>query len=93
MSVPHPSLSVSSHIRERASDLPCLCVSASSNTSNGRYVATNNLPPLLFHPCHGENIRLLNGGARAQRVDSYCKGIVFSSRPVRVNEKVRVGEG
>ncbi|XP_043193142.1 protein neuralized-like isoform X2 [Amphibalanus amphitrite] len=61
---------------------------ASSTNNSNRYQATNNLPPLLFHPCHGENIRLMNGGARAQRVDSYCKGIVFSSRPVRINEKI-----
>ncbi|XP_037090836.1 protein neuralized-like [Pollicipes pollicipes] len=61
---------------------------ASSGGGAGRCVATNNLPPLLFHASHGENIRLMNGGTRAQRVDSYCKGIVFSSRPVRINEKI-----
>ncbi|GBP55238.1 Protein neuralized [Eumeta japonica] len=48
----------------------------------------NNLPPLAFHRVHGENVRLSRDGATARRVESFCKGVTFSTRPVRVNEKV-----
>ncbi|XP_057665766.1 protein neuralized isoform X1 [Diorhabda carinulata] len=58
---------------------------ASRSSSNG---GTNNLPPLLFHNVHGENIRISRDGTIARRVESFCKGIAFSSRPVKVNEKV-----
>ncbi|KOX72842.1 Protein neuralized [Melipona quadrifasciata] len=51
---------------------------------------TNNLPPLMFHHVHGENIRLCNGGTIARRYESFCRGITFSARPVRVGEKVCV---
>lgn len=37
---------------------------------------------------HGENVRLYKNGFVARRVDSFCKGVAFSSRPVTVNEKV-----
>ncbi|XP_018321350.1 protein neuralized isoform X2 [Agrilus planipennis] len=59
-------------------------VSRSSSHIGG----TNNLPPLLFHNVHGENIRISRDGTVARRVESFCKGIAFSSRPVKVNEKV-----
>ncbi|CAH1134609.1 unnamed protein product [Ceutorhynchus assimilis] len=58
--------------------------SRSSSHTHG----TNNLPPLLFHNIHGENIRISRDGTVAKRVESFCKGIAFSSRPVKVNEKV-----
>ncbi|XP_055680242.1 protein neuralized [Lutzomyia longipalpis] len=48
----------------------------------------NNLPPLTFHQVHGENIRISNERRVARRHESFCKGITFSSRPVRVNERV-----
>ncbi|XP_059044932.1 protein neuralized [Achroia grisella] len=48
----------------------------------------NNLPPLGFHSVHGENIRVSRDGSIARRVESFCKGVAFSARPVRVNEKV-----
>lgn len=48
----------------------------------------NNLPPLSFHAVHGENVRVSRDGATARRVESFCKGVAFSARPVRVNEKV-----
>ncbi|KAF5290879.1 hypothetical protein FQA39_LY14559 [Lamprigera yunnana] len=51
---------------------------------------TNNLPPLLFHNVHGDNIRISRDGTVARRFESFCKGIAFSSRPVKVNEKVFV---
>ncbi|XP_063632090.1 protein neuralized isoform X2 [Cydia splendana] len=50
--------------------------------------APNNLPPLGFHSVHGENIRISRDGSVARRVESFCKGVAFSARPVRVNEKV-----
>ncbi|KAK0161416.1 hypothetical protein PV327_009887 [Microctonus hyperodae] len=56
----------------------------SSNTG------TNNLPPLTFHQVHGDNIRLCNGAVIARRHESFCKGITFSARPIRVGEKVCV---
>jgi hypothetical protein len=49
---------------------------------------TNNLPPLTFHHVHGDNIRLCNGCTIARRHESFCKGVTFSARPVRVGEKV-----
>ena len=49
---------------------------------------TNNLPPLGFHSVHGDNIRLSNDSRIAKRVESFCKGICFSNRPVKINERV-----
>ncbi|XP_045465468.1 protein neuralized isoform X1 [Harmonia axyridis] len=59
---------------------------ASRSSSNGG--GTNNLPPLLFHNVHGDNIRISRDGTVAKRAESFCKGIAFSSRPVKVNEKI-----
>lgn len=61
-----------------------LCVAAPRSSSAG----TNNLPPLTFHHIHGDNIRLCNGCTIARRHESFCKGVTFSARPVRVGEKV-----
>ncbi|XP_063235668.1 LOW QUALITY PROTEIN: protein neuralized [Bacillus rossius redtenbacheri] len=58
--------------------------------SGGGGGGTNNLPPLLFHQVHGDNIRLSRDGAVARRAESFCKGVTFSSRPVKVAEKVCV---
>lgn len=44
--------------------------------------------PMGFHEVHGENVRLEQGGKVARRAESFCKAIVFSSRPVQVNERV-----
>lgn len=63
-----------------------LIVTAPRSSSTG----TNNLPPLTFHQVHGDNIRLCNGGTIARRHESFCKGITFSARPVRVGEKVNI---
>lgn len=63
----------------------CFAVPRSSSGSN---IGTNNLPPLLFHQVHGDNIRLSRDGTIAKRVESFCKGITFSARPVKINEKV-----
>ncbi|VVC36220.1 Hypothetical protein CINCED_3A011791 [Cinara cedri] len=55
---------------------------------SGSGTVNPNLPPLRFHNVHGENVRLYKNGFVARRVDSFCKGVAFSSRPVAVNEKV-----
>lgn len=44
--------------------------------------------PLLFHPVHGDNIELTNDRKRAKRGDSFCKGICFSNRPIKLGERV-----
>ncbi|XP_017781062.1 PREDICTED: protein neuralized isoform X2 [Nicrophorus vespilloides] len=68
---------------QRTSGMP-----ASRSSSNGG--CTNNLPPLLFHNVHGDNIRISRDGTVAKRAESFCKGIAFSARPVKVNEKICV---
>lgn len=50
----------------------------------------NNLPPLTFHSIHGENIRISRDGRVAKRYESFCKGVTFSARHVKVNERVCV---
>ncbi|XP_037050189.1 protein neuralized isoform X2 [Bradysia coprophila] len=50
----------------------------------------NNLPPLQFHHVHGDNIRICRDGTMAKRYESFCKGITFSARPVKINERVYV---
>jgi len=44
--------------------------------------------PLEFHPVHGDNVLLTQGNTIAARVESFCKAVVFTHRPVRVNEKI-----
>lgn len=44
--------------------------------------------PMGFHEVHGENVRLEQDGKVARRAESFCKAIVFSSRPIQVNERV-----
>lgn len=50
------------------------------------------LGPLTFHPeAVGAKVRLSEGGRRAQRTgNTFKNGVVFSSRPVKINEKVRL---
>nr|CAG4642396.1 EOG090X03H5 [Evadne anonyx] len=45
-------------------------------------------PILQFHGTRGEHVRLSADRSVARRVDSFCKGIAFSMRTVRPNEKV-----
>ena len=59
---------------------------SSSNNSNN--ISNNN--PLKFHQIHGDNIRVISDGFVAKRVESFCKGIIFSSRPIKVNEKIYI---
>ncbi|XP_074597454.1 E3 ubiquitin-protein ligase neur [Brevipalpus obovatus] len=51
---------------------------------------TSSSSSLGFHSVHGENIRLSTDGRSAKRGESFCDGIVFSDRPVRVNEVISV---
>ena len=44
--------------------------------------------PLEFHPVHGENVLLSAGNTIASRGEGFCKAIVFTQRPVRINEKI-----
>ena len=37
---------------------------------------------------HGENVLLSDGNTIATRAESFCKAVVFTHRPVRVNEKI-----
>ncbi|XP_073998222.1 E3 ubiquitin-protein ligase neur isoform X4 [Rhodnius prolixus] len=55
--------------------------------SSGQNV-TNNLPPLLFHEVHGGNIMISRDGTVARRIESFCKGVAFSDRPVKIAEKI-----
>ncbi|XP_059485618.1 protein neuralized isoform X2 [Neocloeon triangulifer] len=59
-------------------------------SSGGGLVTTNNLPPLTLHSVHGDNVQVSLNGAIARRVESFCKGICFTARPVSINEKVCV---
>lgn len=51
---------------------------------------TDQPSALLFHQVHGDNIRLSGNGAIAERLESFCEGIVFSSRPIKVGERVTI---
>uniref|UniRef100_A0A915DGV9 NHR domain-containing protein n=1 Tax=Ditylenchus dipsaci TaxID=166011 RepID=A0A915DGV9_9BILA len=57
---------------------------------NAINTGTSNIPkPLLkFHSVHGTNVALLNDGRIARRKDSFCKGLVFSNRPIGIDEIV-----
>lgn len=59
----------------------------------GNVLSTRSSQPLSFHEVHGENVLLERNNKAASRVKGYCKGIVFSSRPVQVNEKIRLRIG
>ena len=61
----------------------------SQHRSSGHTPPANyDMPPMNFHSAHGENITLSNDGSVATRSESYCKGILFSHRPVIVGERV-----
>ncbi|XP_011497632.1 PREDICTED: LOW QUALITY PROTEIN: protein neuralized [Ceratosolen solmsi marchali] len=72
----------------RATRVARLRLSGNASAPRSTNAGTNNLPPLTFHQVHGDNIRLCNGNTTARRHESFCKGVTFSARPVRVGEKV-----
>jgi len=57
-------------------------------TGGGAAPHHSNQPPLRFNSRHGDNCSILRDGSQAKRGDSFCKGIVFSDRPVEVGERV-----
>lgn len=65
-------------------------VLSTASRTNSSCAGPNNLPPLQFHSVHGDNIRISRDGKVARRYESFCKGITFSARPVKVNERVCV---
>lgn len=48
------------------------------------------IQPLTFHDMHSDNIQLSADRRRAKRIETFCKGICFSSRPVPPNTSVHV---
>jgi len=44
--------------------------------------------PITFHDNHSDNIQLTTDHRRAKRIETFCKGICFSSRPILPNEHV-----
>ena len=48
------------------------------------------LPPLEWHPVHGDNISLSEGRSVASRREGFCRSVVFSQRPLQVGEKLWV---
>ncbi|KAK2705470.1 hypothetical protein QYM36_015756 [Artemia franciscana] len=67
-------------------DSPFLLNNAPRNSLN------QNLNPLRFHSVHGEHIQLLNDAATARRIESFCRGICFSDRPVKISEKEKISQ-
>nr|CAG4640731.1 EOG090X03H5 [Eulimnadia texana] len=49
---------------------------------------SSSQPLLQFHSVHGEYVQLSADRNLARRIDSFCKGIAFSQRPIRPYEKV-----
>ncbi|XP_074640822.1 protein neuralized-like [Tubulanus polymorphus] len=45
---------------------------------------------MYFHDNHSDNIAVEGTRKRARRIDSFCKGICFGSRPVQPGEKIYV---
>ncbi|OQV21454.1 putative Protein neuralized [Hypsibius exemplaris] len=43
---------------------------------------------LRFHAKHGDHVDISEDGLVAKRIRSYCKGIVFTSRPIEIGEMV-----
>ena len=63
---------------------------ASSNPGSTFYAlgGEGSQAPLRFSSRHGDNCQILRDGSQARRAESFCKGIVFSDRPVEVGERV-----
>lgn len=73
-----------------------VCSGSNNGDAVGQQSTPTQQPPVLqFHTStRGDNVRISPDHATAHRVDSFCKGIAFSQRSVRPNEKVylRVAE-
>jgi hypothetical protein len=46
--------------------------------------------PIAFHDVHSDNIQLSSDRRRAKRIETFCKGICFSGRPIMPNEHVYI---
>jgi len=46
--------------------------------------------PLAFHDLHSDNVQLSADRRRARRIETFCKGICFSVRPVTANNSVHL---
>ncbi|XP_022340554.2 protein neuralized-like isoform X2 [Crassostrea virginica] len=73
-----------------SSSLIYYCHWANPGHSTGDLASTQVSLPVKFHKVHGDNVILLNDNTIAQRGDSFCKAICFSSRPIAINEKVYI---
>ena len=61
-------------------------IGVASKTNSSPEVCPSS--PLLFHQVCGDNIRIECESRVARRVESFCKGVTFSNRPVPLGEKV-----
>ena len=59
-----------------------------ATSPKNRHSISSNLPSIKFHNVHGENIRLSADGKEAKRVQSFSNGIIFSNRPIQLNERI-----
>ncbi|XP_054721551.1 protein neuralized-like isoform X2 [Uloborus diversus] len=50
----------------------------------------NNYHALRFHQVHGDYVKLSKNGTAAWRSEGFCKGLVFSDRPVMIHERVYI---
>ncbi|XP_050420900.1 protein neuralized isoform X2 [Adelges cooleyi] len=81
---------VNAFVRKTTRAKSVLLAAAAAAPKSGAGAVNPNLPPLRFHNVHGDNVRLYKNGFVAKRVESFCKGVAFSCRPVSVNEKVYI---
>uniref|UniRef100_A0A671SGB6 Neuralized E3 ubiquitin protein ligase 1B n=1 Tax=Sinocyclocheilus anshuiensis TaxID=1608454 RepID=A0A671SGB6_9TELE len=67
------------------------CTVSKSGVKRHTSAPPNSIESPRFHPhAKGKNIRLDTQLRRATRKNSFCNGITFSQRPVRLYEKVRL---
>ena len=52
------------------------------------HISCFSSPPLKFSSRHGDNCQIYREGSQAKRTESFCKGIVFSDRPVEAGERI-----
>lgn len=60
-----------------------------ANLDASMLASTSRIRPKLgFHRVHGEHVKISKGGKMAKRVESFCKGLAFSNRPIEIDEIV-----
>ncbi|XP_051505477.1 E3 ubiquitin-protein ligase NEURL1B-like isoform X2 [Myxocyprinus asiaticus] len=86
---PKPLIDASLHHRPVANRQYCIISNSGVDRHTSAPPISNESP--RFHPhAKGKNIRLDAQLRRATRKNSFCNGITFSQRPVRLYEKVRL---